>query len=218
MSISWHQLHLNFSSRTLWAATDCSQLWVFVTSCQWPTVRSFPCTWNICASFFTCSVFLVDRVFRAVAWLGILTFPLSPPISVPDTGHISFYFNIVYLPKSGNDLKLDPEMNRSWYSVFLYYEVRLLTFQLLLSWDFCNVLACEKISFFFIYLAQWLSYFFSMITNTFYPNSEFTLGLPYIGRRKIKTIIRTSQPVSIWLKSLGIKTHHLILRMLEEIC
>lgn len=160
MSISWHQLHLNFSSRTLWAATDCSQLWVLVTSCQWPTVRSFPCTWNICASFFTCSVFLVDRVFRAVAWLGILTFPLSPPISVPDTGHISFYFNIVYLPKSGNDLKLDPEMNRSWYSVFLYYEVRLLTFQLLLSWDFCNVLACEKISFFFIYLAQWLSYFF----------------------------------------------------------
>lgn len=30
----------------------------------------------------------------------------------------------------------------------LYYDVRLLTPQLLLCWDFCNVLACEKVLFF----------------------------------------------------------------------
>lgn len=178
-------LCLNFSSHSLGAATDRSKLWVLFTPYPWPTVSSFPGTWNICASFFTCSVFLVDKVFRAVMWLDILTFLLRPPISVPDIRHISFYFNVVYLPKSGNDLKLDPEMNRSWYSVFLYYEVRLLTFQLLLCWDFCNVLACEKI-FYFIYLALWLSYFFSMVINTFYPNSESTKGLPYIDWRKIK--------------------------------
>lgn len=135
-----------------WPALRETQPQVLFMSCQWPLPR----TWKLCASYVTCSAYLGDKVCWTIMWLGILTFPLSLKISMPDIKHIPFYFNIVYLPKSGYDLKLDPAMSIPWYFVFLYYDERSLTLQLLPCWDFCNVLACEKVLFFF-FLALWLS-------------------------------------------------------------
>lgn len=165
-----------------WPALRETQPQVLFMSCQWPLPR----TWKLCASYVTCSAYLGDKVCWTIMWLGILTFPLSLKISMPDIKHIPFYFNIVYLPKSGYDLKLDPAMSIPWYFVFLYYDERSLTLQLLPCWDFCNVLACEKVLFFFFWHYDFQSGFLSVIINTCYLKAGSSVGLPYSDWRKIR--------------------------------
>lgn len=166
-------------------------------SCQWPLTY----TWNLSASYFTCSAYLGDKVCWTIMWLGILTFPLSLKISVPDIKHISFYFSGVHLPKSGYDLKLDPAMSRPWYSVFI------------MMWGCWPLSYCSagifvmswhvKRSFFLVlvfWLSEWIS---SIIINIGYLKVCSSVGLPYSDWKNLRLMfIWTFKTVNTFLRQL----------------